>query len=82
MTREEFEQYATEHNLVVWSKEQSEDTISNLRKHIDAIQNIRAEIQVKYDEIPYRYKDYEDGFIDGLEWVLSVIDKHIGKEKE
>lgn len=42
-----------------------------------AFEDIRAEIQTKYDSIPWRNNQYDDGWIEGLEWVLEeVIDKH------
>ena len=56
------------------------DTIEAYQK---AFEDIRAEIQAKYDSIPYRYNDNDDGWIEGLEWVLEIIDKHTsGKDAE
>ena len=47
------------------------------------IEDVKAEITAKYDSIPFRYNYYDDGWIDGLEWVLNVIDKHMrGKTNE
>ena len=52
--------------------------------NMSVIEDIKAEIKEKYDSIPYRNTEYDDAWIDALEWVLeSVIDKHIsGKENE
>jgi len=41
------------------------------------LDKIRAEIKTKYDSIPWRNNDYDDGWIEALEWVLDdVIDKY------
>lgn len=42
---------------------------------MSVIEDIRAEIDKKYDEIPFNYNYYNDGMIDALEWVLELIDK-------
>lgn len=47
------------------------------------IDDIKAEIQAKYDVIPWRENENSDGWIEALEWVLEIIDRHInGKEQE
>ena len=49
---------------------------------ISVIEDIKEEIKTKYDSIPYRNNDYDDAWIDALEWVLeSVIDKHISRKE-
>ena len=60
--------------LVEWLKD--------YKRLLGAIEDIRAEIQIKYDSIPYRNNQYDDAWIDALEWVLeSVFEKHIsGKD--
>lgn len=68
-------------------EDKAEIVISQLREDRDrllkAIDNIKAEITSKYDSIPFRYNDYDDGWIDGLEWALSVINKYVSaKENE
>lgn len=40
------------------------------------LDKIRAEIESKLDSIPYRYNEYDDGTIDGLDYVLQIIDKY------
>ena len=40
------------------------------------LDNVRAEIESKYESIPDTFHDYETGFTDALEWVLSIIDKY------
>lgn len=43
------------------------------------LDKIRAEIKTKYDSIPWRNNDYDDGWVEALEWVLdNVIDKYKG----
>ena len=42
------------------------------------LDDVKAEIQAKYDSIPWRYIQYDDGWIDALEWVLYILD-NIGK---
>ena len=62
--------------------EQTKEDIDRAFKALSAIDDIKAEIQTKYDEIPYRNNEYDDAWIDALEWTLEVIDKHLGKESE
>ena len=45
-------------------------------KSTSVLDRIRAEIRTKYDSIPWRNNDYDDGWIEALEWVLDVIDKY------
>lgn len=40
------------------------------------LDNVRAEIESKYESIPETFHHYETGFTDALEWVLSIIDKY------
>lgn len=41
------------------------------------LDKIRAEIKTKYDSIPWRNNDYDDGWVEALEWVYDdVIDKY------
>ena len=40
------------------------------------LDNVRAEIESKYESIPNTFHHYETGFTDALEWVLSVIDNY------
>lgn len=56
-------------------KEQYE---ARLKADIVAIlDKIRAEIKTKYDSIPWRNNDYDDGWIEALEWVFDdVLDKY------
>ena len=62
--------------------EQTKEDIDRAFKALSALEEIRSEIQAKYDEIPYRNNEYDDAWIDALEWTLEVIDKHLGKESE
>lgn len=44
---------------------------------VDVLDKIRAEIKTKYDDIPYGNNDYDDGWVDALEWVFEdVIDQY------
>lgn len=44
---------------------------------LERIEKIRAEIKTKYDSIPWRNNEYDDGWVEALEWVLfDVIDKY------
>ena len=41
------------------------------------LEKIRAEIKTKYDSIPWRDNDYNDGWVEALEWVYDdVLDKY------
>ena len=43
----------------------------------DVLDKIRAEIKAKYDTIPWRDNQYNDGWVEALEWVYDdVIDKY------
>ena len=43
----------------------------------EVLDKIRAEIKTKYDSIPWRNTDYDDGWIEALEWVFDdVLDKY------
>lgn len=33
------------------------------------------EIKAKYDSIPWRNNEYDDGWIEALEWVLGIFEK-------
>ena len=37
MTREEFEEYAKEHNLVIWTREETEDTLKKVMEFAEEI---------------------------------------------
>ena len=37
------------------------------------LDKIRAEIKTKYDSIPWRNNDYDDGWVEALEWVLDDV---------
>ena len=54
-------------------------SVDQLNKWIGAevLDEIRAEIENKYESISDTYHHYETGFTDALEWALSLIDKHI-----
>jgi hypothetical protein len=43
------------------------------------LDDVKAEIQAKYDSIPWRNNEYDDGWIEALEWVLFSILDNIGK---
>ena len=44
---------------------------------LERIEKIRAEIKTNYDSIPWRTNEYDDGWVEALEWVLfDVIDKY------
>lgn len=45
------------------------------------LDEIKAEIESKYESIPDTFHDYETGFTDALEWVLSIIDKYAEEDK-
>lgn len=38
------------------------------------LNNISDKIETKYNSVPWRNNDYDDGFIAALEWVRDVID--------
>ena len=42
------------------------------------LDDVKAEIKAKYDSIPWRNKEYDDGWIEALEWVLDILNR-IGK---
>lgn len=44
------------------------------------LDDVWAEIKAKYDSIPWRNKEYDDGWIKALEWVLDILNR-IGKQK-
>jgi hypothetical protein len=44
----------------------------------EVLDKIRAEIKTKYDSIPWRNNDYDDGWVEALEWVFDDV---IGKYK-
>ena len=45
------------------------------------LEKIRAEIKTKYDSIPWRDNDYNDGWVEALEWVYDdVIGKYAEQE--
>ena len=45
------------------------------------LEKIRAEIKTKYDSIPWRDNDYNDGWVEALEWVYDdVLDKYAEQE--
>ena len=46
------------------------------------LDNVRAEIESKYESIPETFHHYETGFTDALEWVLSIIDKYQAESEE
>ena len=44
----------------------------------EVLGKIRAEIKTKYDSIPWRNSEYDDGRIEALEWVYDdVIGKYM-----
>jgi hypothetical protein len=45
---------------------------------VNVLEKIRAEIKTKYDSIPWRNNDYDDGWVEALEWVFDDV---IGKYK-
>ena len=56
--------------------------LKDYKRLLGAIEDIKAEIQTKYDSIPYRNNQYDDAWIDALEWVLeSVFEKHISRKE-
>lgn len=62
--------------------EQTKEDIDRAFKALSAIDEIRAEIKTKYESIPgvpWRFNEYDDGWVMALEWTLEIIDKHIGK---
>lgn len=49
----------------------------------EVLDKIRSEIKTKCDSIPWRNNDYDDGWIEALEWVLDdVIDKYKAEIEE
>lgn len=53
-------------------------SINQMNKWIGAevLDDIRAEIENKYESISDTFHHYETGFTDALEWALSIIDKY------
>ena len=43
--------------------------------------NVKAEIKTEYNSIPWRNSNYDDGRLDALRWVFTILDR-IGKESE
>ena len=78
MTREEFEQYAKEQGLVVWSKEMSDKAINALT----AIEDIKQEIIQERDGDMGGDESMIDSFKYGCNMALEIIDKHIGEVRE
>lgn len=59
--------------------------LTDYQRLLKAIGEIKAEIKTKYESIPgvpWRFKEYDDGWVMALEWTLEIIDKHIRKESE
>ena len=61
--------------------DEDRDKIVDAIYHGIPLDDVKAEIQAKYDSIPWQYIQYDDGWIDALEWVLYILD-NIGKESE
>ena len=50
---------------------------------ISVIEDIKAEIQSKADELQTKPEiSYDSAFADGLECAVTIIDKHIGGDEE
>ena len=50
---------------------------------LKVIEDIKAEIQSKADELQTKPEiSYDSAFADGLECAVTIIDKHIGGDKE
>lgn len=65
--------YLEQTNTVLLTK----DAFEHLKERASALDKIRAEIKTKYDSIPWRNNDYDDGWIEALEWVFDdVLDKY------
>lgn len=58
---------------------QNIDKIYLALAHGTPLDDVKAEIQAKYDSIPWRNNEYDDGWIEALEWVLFSILDNIGK---
>lgn len=61
---------------------ETEYVCHELMKAVDngtPLDDVKAEIQAKYDSIPWRNNEYDDGWIEALEWVLFSILDNIGK---
>lgn len=64
-----------------WKRYEEHKLILELLEQEPTLDKIRAEIKAKYDIIPWRNNDYDDGWIEALEWVLDdVIDEYMGSE--
>ena len=66
-----------------WSKV-IRDTVEEMKQEQEpTLDKIRAEIKTKYDSIPWRNNDYDDGWVEALEWVYDdVIDKYKAESEE
>lgn len=52
-------------------------------KQTDVLDKIRAEIKSKYDSIPRRNNDYDDGWVEALEWVYDdAVGKYMAESEE
>lgn len=54
---------------------EAKDYILKALEQESVLDKIRAELKTKYDSIPWRNNDYDDGWVEALEWVLDIIDK-------
>ena len=84
------EHFPNDHHCVgcVWDEDKGENTKWELKKNPIVIERavldkIRAEIKTKYESIPWRNNDYDDGWIEALEWVFDdVLDKYKAESEE
>lgn len=61
---------------------EAKDYILKALEQESVLDKIRAELKTKYDSIPWRNNDYDDGWVEALEWVLDIIDKAESEEEE
>ena len=79
MTREEFEVYAKEHNLIVLNKEETKDAIKKINKYYGIIQKIKA---LGEDLRMVQKGIANEKVLIGFNMAIALCNKHLGKESE
>lgn len=76
MTQEEFEEYAKEHNLVIWTKEETEDILKKVMEFAEDIQKIKAlgeDMRITQKGIA------DEKVLFGFNMAIALCNKHLGR---
>ena len=76
MTREEFEEYAKEHNLVIWTREETEDTLKKVMEFAEDIQKIKA---LGEDMRIFQKGIADEKVLIGFNMAIALCNKHLGR---